>query len=348
MEPTESFSPELPPAFPTQNKTQQVKEGFRPVADRESYVDVPGLLVQFDRQSPVLHIVESLLYSNSQPPDSIQPLFSALANYQPRYWHERVVSAWALGRMQLNEQEHDAAASMLLGILAEDDSQTMAHSIWVGLNWSVWTVLSASMLMAAVNLIDQEAIFAFVGGTALCASTLTVPIAIHAGRNRTRRNHIQRAAAAEALGRLRSVASLEALADALFDDSIKVRESAALALRLILPELSSSDYGRFEPSTIHALGRVLDTSDVLLVFTTLEALEKIGTPAGMPYVSRIAKTGQTPMVRELAQRVLTTLEGRKRRQGDAEQLGRPVILAQEAAQQELLRATAVVGVDEDL
>ncbi len=309
---------------------------------------MPGLLVKFDRQSPVLHIVESLLYSNSQPPDSIQPLFSALANYQPRYWHERVVAAWALGRMHLNEQEHDAAASMLLGILAEDDSQTMAHSVWVGLNWSLWTVLSASMLMAAANLIDQEIIFQFVGATAMCASTLTVPIAIHAGRNRTRRNHIQRAAAAEALGRLRSIASLEALADALFDDSIKVRESAALALRLILPDLGPRDYGKFEPSAVHALGRVLDTSDVLLVFTALEAIEKIGTPAAMPYVSRIVKTGQTPMVRDLAQRVLMTLEGRKRRQGDAEQLGRPVITAREAAQHELLRATASVSDDDDL
>jgi hypothetical protein len=296
----------------------------------------------------VLHIVESLLYSNSQPPDSIQPLFSALANQQPRYWHERVVAAWALGRMQLNPQEHDAAASMLLGILAEDDSQTMAHSVWVGLNWSVWTVLSASMLMAAVNLIDQEAIFQFVGATALCASTLTVPIAMHAGRNRTKRNHVQRAAAAEALGRLRSVASLEALADALFDDSIKVRESAALALRLILPELESSDYGKFDPSAIHALGRVLDTSDVLLIFTALEALEKVGTPAAMPYVSRIVKTGQTTMLRDLAQRVYGTLESRKRRLGDAEQLGRPVIVSMEAPKQELLRATTDGANEEDL
>lgn len=348
MEPTETYSSEIPTAFPSQNQTQKVREGFRPVADRESYVDVPGLLVQFNRQSPVLHIVESLLYSNSQPPDSIQPLFSALANQQPRYWHERVVAAWALGRMQLTAQEHDAAASMLLGILAEDDSQTVAHSVWVGLNWSVWTVLSASMLMAAVSLIDQDAIFQFVGGTALCASIFTVPIAVHSGRNHTRRNHVQRAAAAEALGRLHSVASLEALADALFEDSVKVSEAAALALRLILPELTVQDYGKFEPSTMHALGRVLDSSDLLLVFTALEALEKVGTPASIPYVARVARAGQTPMVKDLAQRVLKTLEGRKRHQGDAEQLGRPVESAPEPAVAELLRPDFTREDEEDL
>jgi hypothetical protein len=204
------------------------------------------------------------------------------------------------------------------------------------------------MLMAALTGFPQDGIFQFVGATALCASTLTVPIAIHAGRNRTKRNHIQRAAAAEALGRLRSTASLEALADALFDDSIKVRESAAMSLRLILPELGPGDYGKFEPSAIHALGRVLDTTDVLLVFTTLEAIEKIGTPAAMPYVSRIAKTGQTAMLRELAQRVLSTLEGRKRRQGDVEQLGRPVVATIEPPKHELLRATAGTADDEDL
>lgn len=323
MEPTERFESE-PTMFPSNARTDSArKEGFRPVADRESYVDVPGMLVLFDRQSPVLHIVESLLYSGTQPPDSIQPLFSAIANPHARYWHESVVATWALGRMELNAQERDAAAVMLLEILKNNSARTVGQSIWLGLNWSFWSMLAVSFLWMVIDASGEFPLAEVVVNLTLLASFVLVPIAIATGGTLSKHCEAQRAAAAETLGRLKAVSAIHPLAENFEDENVKVREASALALRHILPTLTYEDYGKFDSPTIHSLGRLLSSSDVMLAFTVLEALEKIGTGAAIPYVSRVVKSGASPLLRDTARRVLTVLEERKRSKAYAEQLGRP-------------------------
>ncbi|HLJ55198.1 MAG TPA: hypothetical protein VKT77_09160 [Chthonomonadaceae bacterium] len=302
----------------------------RPVArSGDGYIDISGLVSQVRRTSPLREIAEGILGNTARPDTPALPLFSALAGASERSWRERVVAAWALSRVELDGQERDAAAEMLLDALEQDPEQTLWERFLHGLLWGYGAMLPVCLVGSLIICRSQPAyewsdIFPqmlFMLGS--LASVLTIPMCVIYGRLTSDHAELIQAAAAESLGRLRVVESIGPLADRLFDPSASIRDAAAFALMEILPNLSDAECAAIDSEAISRLGDALCHPNTLLVYKILEALNRIGGGRSLPAVERLSREGRTRRLQDAARQVATVLEERRRREREAMHLMRP-------------------------
>lgn len=290
--------------------------------------EITALLDKIAPNQPVRRIAESLLSDTYDPLSDVDPLFTTLTVSSGRPWRERVIAAWALGRVSLSPQERTAATDMLIDVLERDRHHSFGRTFRKGLAAGYGACFGFGLL-SALNMQLRygheifRSLIAYGSIAAILASPLilvaTTGTAWHLSRKRNR----LRATAAESLGRLTAPESLGALAGALFDHSAPVREAAATALHAVLPTITETHYGLFGAASMTALGRALKHGDTLLVLKLLTALGKIGTSHALPYVEQAANDNRMTRVRDAARDALEQMRERHLREREAETLMRP-------------------------
>jgi HEAT repeat protein len=293
-----------------------------PAIQFEGTEAIPMLVARLSIHSPVRRLAEAVLGQTHQALDNIQPLFTTLAHPEGHSWRERLVAAWALGRVPLTPQEQDAAAGMLLDVLGSRPRVRSWRAIMQGIVLSYVSAFPFCLLgaMTQDDFITMEVIIGTLG--ALLGG---IPVALWWGKHQVRNANRLRAMAALTLGRLQVPESIGDLAGAAFDRSPQVREAASSALHEVLPILTSAHYGLFGAVSIENLGNVLSHPDALLVSRTLTALKNVGTSHAIPYVERVAAQGRTALLRDKAHDVLAVLRERQHQEEQAQTLMRASI-----------------------
>lgn len=325
--------PPLPPAAP-------------PAPPFGAHADAPGLIhaliPALSPHSRVRQSAEALL--NGMPPsrESVECLFTALADPAGRSRGERVVAAWALGQAPLSPEERDAAAHMLLEILESHTGPTFGQQFLRALV-AGYGLIALGCLLHVLNLehywiprhmiLERMLIIYGAYGSPFVLSGA----GLFAGATQKDDDRL-RAMAAHALGSLGVAESVGALAGTLFTRSPRVNEASASALHRLLPALTEAHYGLFGSDSMAKLGRALDHPDSLLVSKVLSALEKVGTRHAIPFAEKLARTSRMTRQRDAAAHLAEVLRGRQQSELASDTLMRPVAATMTAPDQ-LLRAS---------
>jgi hypothetical protein len=293
---------------------------------------------------PETHPVRLLALSvaRGEPIDNIQPLIDALLDPSPDRWRIRAVAAWALSRTPLSPEQNDAATASLLDVLEHARPEAWAMRLLRGIKRHAAITfgggaLATIFLFFLLDTIGRssfppsaiEVFWVMTAVVAICGLPIVLPASFLFDRSR---DALDRAAAAEALGRLGQPESVGALSGALFDRSQRVRESAAVALNELLPHLVPEHHGMFGSQSIANLGRALNHPDAQLVSKVLAALSVVGTSHAIPFVRKAVQSGRTLRLRDAADEVLKVLEQRQRSESLQSTLLRPTISPDDPAQ----------------
>jgi hypothetical protein len=294
------------------------EETFPPVKPTAQEIDdILPLIARLPRGSQIRPLAVDLVRGES--PATLQPFVASLNDGHGRRWRERAVSAWALGRAALSEDDKAAAAGTLMEDIEGQHPEPLLQRILRGAfitSGVIFTGLFIALILFGVpNDADEIFIPLFV------MHLLGLPIGIASSFQVDKNgNDRVRAEAARGLGHLDAPDGIGALAQALFDGSPLVRDTAAQALIRVLPLLTHADYGRFGAEAVTHLANALYHKDNQLVFRVLDALEKVGTSQAIPFVERMAKHGRTIRLRDAARDVLNTLYARKDREAHKDTL----------------------------
>jgi hypothetical protein len=297
-----------------------------------------ALLRRLQRNRALQEAVRACLAPESLPTKAFHCLLAALEQPLDNRWRERTVAAWALGRANLSPEQATAAANALRDVveyrLAPESWLARKrvgraflrllpvliplfllamHGLGIGLDSGLWQwIIMFIMILIGVPSLQTPILL------------LMVPSI----RFDERRSNRARAAALMTLERLCLPETIGTPAWAIFDKDRQVRKAAESALNAILPTLTPEHYGRLDAEAIPNLCRIIDkeaqvfrdTAGEELVYRTLEALGKVGDGSAVPYVQRLAQTGRTTRIQELATRILPTLEERQRQEQAREML----------------------------
>jgi hypothetical protein len=293
--------------------------------------EIATLLDKINPHSPVRRIAETLLSGTYDPLSGVDPLFTTLTASSGRPWRERVVAAWALGRVPLSPQERAAATDMLMDALERDRHHSFWSTFRSGLIGGYGTCLAFGFLAVAITILTAnhrhynliEVFLEFAAVAALVTSPAILASSAAMAWHLSRKHNSLRAAAAESLGRLAAPEALGALAGALFDNSARVREATATALHAVLPSITEEHDGLLGAASMIALGRALKHDDTLLVRKLLTTLGKIGTSHALPYVKQAAEDSRMTRVRDAARDTLEIMQERQLREKEAQTLIRP-------------------------
>lgn len=291
--------------------------------------EITTLIEKIPPHLPVRRIAEGLQNGTYDPLLGVDALFTALSASSGRPWRERVVAAWALGRVPLSPQERAAATDMLLDSLERDRNYSFASSFQKGISWGYGACVLLGFLIALMHKLESyyprngfKDWFMYSMAAAFFASPAILLLSGGIAWERSRKRNTLRATAAESLGRLAAPESLGALAGALFDRNAPVREAASTALHNILPTISDEHYGILGMESMTLLGRALTHGDTLLVLKLLKALAKIGSSHALPYVEQAARSSRMTKVRDEAHETLERMQERLLREKDAQTLMR--------------------------
>ncbi len=298
-----------------------------PALVRQSYVDVERMLLDV-RPSPLRYLIEAIIGNNHSSNLSHAPLFTALAATPSPRWKERVLAAWALGRVSLNNDERDAAETMLLEAFTPDEEDTAWDRVLRGLSWAYGLMFPVSL--AGAILLSAMGSRAEWGGSFFnllvilgsFTGVFTVPYCFWRGHEESVQDNCLRAAAAESLGMLRIVGSVGTLARGVFDENELVQEAATSALMELLPMLKEDHRSELSESALQNLGELLSHPNSLLAIRALEALAKVGTGKQIPYVEHVAQYGGGQGLKAKALATLEVLESRRRNEIDSRNLVR--------------------------
>jgi HEAT repeat protein len=240
----------------------------------------------------VRHIAESLWLGESH---SAATLLSSVAG-PDAWWRERVLAAWLLPRLTLDDVQR---AGALRALSTAAGNRAVLSPLWG----------CAGCVMGPLGLI-------------------TIPSAFVLSMVLDNRLHRVRAAAAEALGEMGDSRATGPLAKAIrayggakaTSGSQVAEKAAADALPRVLRDLKPSDYGVVERGTIADLCWVLAHAREPLALAILEALEKVGDGSALRAVEHLARTSRFPALRAEANRILPTLQERFRKATEAQSL----------------------------
>jgi len=291
-----------------------------------------SLLNRIPLTHPVRHL--ALAVSRGEDIPTAQPFIDALLDPSPDRWNVRAVSAWALSRTNLSVEQADAATASLLDVLENARPERFGFRLLRSLKRhagiSVAASLAGTMFVLALLSLTQRYVqdpffeVFFILGSMMATMALPLDIIASFLFDKSRDNHA-RAAAARALGVMKSPESAGVLAGALADRSRVVREEAADSLHDVLPLLTPEHYGLFGAESMQNLGRILHHPEAQLVCKSLSALAIIGTSHAIPAVRRAAQSGRTMRLREAANEVLAVLEERQRHESRHDTLLRPTL-----------------------
>jgi len=90
--------------------------------------NVTLVIKRLHKRSTIRSIAEPLM-CQSNPMANIDPLLSILARPSDRKWKERLVAAWALGRVELNAGQKEAAVDILVKELA-NKRKSVTTGLW--------------------------------------------------------------------------------------------------------------------------------------------------------------------------------------------------------------------------
>ena len=322
------------PAFGKSNLAQQ------------SYLDVERMLIDV-RPSPLRHLIEMILGGASQSQISNSPLFTALASSPASRWKERVLAAWAMGRVKLSRDEKNAAENMLMETVAPEEADTFLDRLLRGFSWG-YGLMSPIALVGSIILskfgseMDWGVAFIQLLVTLGTLSSLfTIPYCFWWGHEDAIHMNILRAASAESLGRLHIFGSIGALSKAVYDSNALVQESSTSALMEILPLIQEDHRNEINEVSMHAMGELLSHPNSMLVVRALEALEVVGTGKMIPYVEHMIQFGAGHGLREKARKTLSVLEQRRKNELESQHLMRAAIAPND--EQDLLLRSLVTG-----
>ena len=345
----------------------------------EAGADIAALVRSLKPDSPVRALALELMAGLEVP--THQPLLDALADVEPKRWRECAVAAWAAGHSANQDPVQQKTIMLrLCQILAKEEMQVRRPL----LNRMLKRGMSAAPASLAIGALITGGFLAFslsngyqieagvrflIAGAlgSLFYGVLTSPIALGmlAGYDRQRIDKV-RAAAAEALGNLKSPDSLDVLAVAAAGRGRELRTSAQDALLKVLPAITSEHYGLQLSETMRCLCQVLRDADAPLALAILSAMHHIGDATAIQTVTRLISRGQTAQVRQAAALLLPILLQRMEQENapgvllrasqsnatSPHTLLRATISHPEQDGQELLRAAAgsgetLTGVGED-
>lgn len=312
----------------------------------QSYLDVERMLIDV-RPSPLRHLIEVILGGSPQTHVSHAPLFTALAATPASRWKERVLAAWAMGRVKLSREERDAAENMLMEVVVPEEPDTFLDRLLRGFSWAYGMMFPVSLVGAIVlSRFGSEmdwgvAFIQLLVMLGTFSSLFTIPYCFWWGREETIHLNFLRAAAAESLGKLHIYGSIGALAKGVYDDNALVQETSTAALMELLPKITEDHRNELNDSAMNGLGELLSHSNSLLVIQTLEAIEVVGTGKLIPFIEHTIQYGSGYGLKEKAKRVLKVLESRRKNEIESSQLMRAAIAPDN--EQDLLLRSLVTG-----
>ncbi len=279
-------------------------------------------------------------------------------------WKERLIGAWALGQRQLTPEQKTIAAKTLCAVLenrqmSQDKRlglrmfRAMIRFVLVGiLGFSVGALLVS---FAEIDPYSSAPVFfglvymllLLVTLVTFLAGLFVMPISFALDAKHTTD---VRARAARTLSRLCVPESVGALAKATMDSHRAISVPAWMALRNVLPMLTSDHYGQLGSEAVPNLCRVLNyfqecRTDRKCLLDLLKALEKVGDGRAIPTVRREARKAGSKQVRAEAERILLILEERQRQENAREMLLRASSGAATTTPDTLLRPAAANQVE---
>ena len=299
------------------------------------------------RGSPVRKLLAETHERDDVPRIRVELVIRLLRDPSPWRYEEREAAAWSLGNARLRPTDRDSAGAALTVVLADALPPDIIE-IWRSLLDTVapavlLAVGAACVAAASMNYLPLIALSVCVPACLASGALLTLiptrALARKIGGEKGLFNRL-RAAAAEALGKLAYRDAVGTLAEALFDPSPDVRESAESAFGACVGALRPRDLGTLRPKTGKQLCAALKHPHSGMVSTVLDALEKVGESPAIPHISRLAIESDLPDIRARAETVLATLEKRKKNEKYSRRLVRPSTAPEDDAEK-LLR-TAII------
>ena len=260
--------------------------------------------------------------------------------------------AWLLGVPLLREQDRTRAAGSLHALLRKGPKSLLmpAGKRMIRALRSTG-VLAAALAMfpwiASALLSPPVSLSMYIEGAAILSLILYPVVLFYLGQREIDDAGDLRFIAAHALGRLRATAAIDALSVARLEGNDYLSRMATASLRVVLPHLTPEHYGQLGSDVVPNLCRLYkqcaplvttaENSDYRFALELLGALDKIGDARAIPVVQQSAHAWKGLALADAANRTLTSLEERKRRETERGTLlrgaGLPAI-----AEGELLRA----------
>ena len=318
------------------------------------------LLRRIGRRHPVRQVAEWFLEGGEVPPQTTELLLKFLKTPCPYHWRRQTIAAWMLGYAQWQNEDTEEAEKRLIKMVdiwaLHNTGFRMLRTLGLGVALYVVFVLTTFTSMRH----DTQSFVFFIvllGGVFLSAfvAILFLPVLALIENGKLARI---RAAAIVALGRLRSVEGLPALARACLNGSKsnsftmlrtprKLRVMALNAMEQILPCVTEYDYARLA-SGLPSLCKVLEIlatkksqepqSSERVALLILSALGKVGDGRAAVIVERVAQKAGSESVRQAAWGVLPLLQDRRQQENAAHTLLRGAAPNREG-QETLLRAS---------
>ncbi len=294
----------------TQVPAPMVEDTIGEQADLGDLDEIARLATRLRRKNPVRMAADMLIQGARPPDDAIPSLLYSIQAPSGFRWRERIVAAWALSRMEVDETTRCHAASCLIRMLRRENEKDAAGRIGR-------MALRTGILSGALSILTSPATgigaipFFIVLSVVFSPFTFSLSSWID-----SRRHDRVRAAAAEALGHVCIAESIGDLALAARDKNMRVRQRAANSFLPVAATITKRDYRRLDNWMVNAVFRLLSGRDDDLQRAALRALGEFGDGSALEPVQRVAKKGKTRELRALAESCLPILRERWQKEND--------------------------------
>lgn len=267
-----------------------------------------------------------------------------LLDPSPHHWKQRLAAAQRIGQQPLSERETREAARALIDVLEDvvpgdtrNEREAWCYR-WLVFSPFLIAIFSAPLLGLLALCFQSDAASQtqtsavtppqeLPEGLSIAIATLwgmgvLLPPIVRAallGEEDRRINRL-RAAAIEALGRIRAPEVCGVLAGCLFTANLSLARAARQALKQALPMLTPDHYGALESSVVPNLCRALLHSDDALALLVLEALGKMGDGRAVRSVEETVRRGRTEAICRAAEAILPVLRERQQQENDRRML----------------------------
>ncbi len=325
---------------------------------------VNRLIRQIGRRSPLYSLACEALESKLPYSRKIELLLTFLSSPSDVLWKERVVGAWILGRIELNEDQDFESLQMVYALsdALANIQESGKRAIKRGIQYYL-SILPVTGIIAILNVLDEVHrgtgnvplwwVIAFGVGWGLWSTVILTlflspflfPVSLALDIQHV--NQV-RAECARSLGILRRPESISGLVKATSVSSKQIRAASFDALRKVMPCPEDSHCGQLDFDITGNLCRLLGHSDEQFVVQVLEALGKVGNGSAIPNVERLAEKSQSPHIQEAARYILPIFAARQQQEQAPKFLLRPSDRAADMQKDVLLRPTSVSDVQKEV
>jgi ferritin-like metal-binding protein YciE len=316
------------------------------------------MLARLRKRNPVRKMAEAFWQGEKIGQEEVRELLRRAAHSSASRWRERVVATWLLGHLPLNEDQH-AEAIRILSNTAEKSHKQDRWRIWGRfclrsplMLWGViiplgglevlinryipalqdfWKYLSdwteillrpyGNLMEMLVPIVTSPSPFESAFGITLLLILLPAPITLPLSRfiDRKRQNQVRK----EAISSLLQRGDMKALAPLLVilkQEKGEVFEAALRAALELLPRLNTTHYGTLRSDVTQNLCYLLEHFEGTIIYSLLEALEKVGDSRALPTVLRLERSLKDPLLRNKLSQLLPILVEREQQEKQSKDL----------------------------